>query len=212
MSGFRAQSWTQWRSGRYPLDDVLSINPRPTRMHELLDIDTFQPFEFKGTMYYLDGVGRVQKIEDSWTSTKEFRALPLVDPDILTAIINEPDKVWRTRIVDHVSIMRHLKALGMKYILRLPSLDDLYLFKSPKEGTSFEALFDWPSDILKKTCDLYVPTDSSLRKDLSIIMRGVFIDDLVWRGEACKFNSYALNIDEYLNKYGDTKPIYERIL
>ena len=200
------------RSGRYPWDYVLSNNPRPTRVHELLDVDRLQPFEFKGAMYYLDGVGRVWQIEDSWTSTKEFRALPPGYPDILTDLINEPDQIWRTRIVDHVSIMKHLKALGMKYILRLPSLDDLYLFKNPKEGTSFEALFDWPSDILKKTCDLYVPTDSSLRKDLSVILRGVFIKDLVWRGEACKLNSYALDIDEYLKRYGDTKPIYERIM
>ena len=181
-------------------------------MHELLNVDMFQPFEFKGDMYCLDEIGRVRQIEDSWSSTKESRVLLLKDPDILTAIINEPDKVWRTRVVDHVSIMKHLKALGMKYILRLPSLDDLYLFRSPKEGTSFEALFDWPSDILKKTCDLYVPTDSSLRKDLSTIIRGVFIKDLVWRGEACKLNSYALDIDEYLNRYGDTKPIYERVM
>lgn len=188
------------------------VDFRPTKMHELLNVDMFQPFEFKGDMYCLDEVGRVRQIEDSWSSTKESRVLLLKDPDILTAIINEPDKVWRTRVVDHVSIMRHLKALGMKYILRLPSLDDLYLFRSPKEGTSFEALFDWPSDILKKTCDLYVPTDSSLRKDLSVIIRGVFIKDLVWRGEACKLNSYALDIDEYLKRYGDTKPIYERVV
>lgn len=203
---------TPTRSGRYPWDDVLSIKPRPTRMHELLDVDKFQPFEFKGAMYYLDEVGRVRQLEDSWSSTKESRVLLPEDPDILTAIINEPDKVWRTRIVDHVSIMKNLKALGMKYILRLPFFDDLCLFKSPKEGTSFKALFDRPADILKKTCDLYVPTDSSLRKDLSVIMRGVFIKDLVWRGEDCNPDSYALDIDEYLKRYGDTKPIYERIM
>ena len=208
MPGFRAQSWTSWRSGRYPSDDVLSINPRPTRMHELLDVDRLQPFEFKGAMYYLDGVGRVRQIEDSWTSTKEFRALP-VDPDILTAIINEPDLIWRTRIVDHVSIMKHLKALGMKYILRLPSLEDLYLFKSPKEGTSFEALFDWPSDILRKTCDLYAPGDFLLSKDLSVIMGVVHLKDLVWMD---KIFSYAIDIDDYLERYGDNGPIYEKVL
>ena len=201
------------RSGRYPWDYVLSVNPRPTRMHELLNVDKFQPFEFKGVMYYLDEVGRVRQPRCmEWSTRGADYITPPEDPDILSAIINEPDLIWRTRIVDHVSIMKHLKALGMKYILRLPSLDDLYLFKNPKEGTSFEALFDWPSDILKKTCDLYVPTDSSLRKDLSVIIRGVFIKDLVWRGEACKLNSYALDIDEYLNRYGDTKPIYERVM
>ena len=197
------------KSGWYPWGDVLSINPRPTRTHELLNVDRFQPFEFKDATYYLDEVGRVRQIEDSWASTKEFRTLLPEDPDILTAIINEPDKVWRTRIVDHVSIMKNLKALGMKYILRRPSLEGRYIFKAPEEDTAFEDLFDWPADILRKKCDLYVPGDSSLRKDLSVIMRGVPMKDLVWRDGTF---AYALDIDEYLKRYGDTKPIYERIL
>ena len=197
------------KSGWYPWGDVLSINPRPTRMHELLDVDRFQPFEFRGDMYYTDGCGRVRQIDDSWTNTKETCVMPTIDPDVITDMLSNPEKILRTRIVDHVSIMKHLKALGMKYILRLPSLDDLYLFKNPKEGTSFEALFDWPSDILRKTCDLYVPDDSSLSKDLSVIMGGVHLKDLVWMD---KIFSYAIDIDDYLERHGDNGPIYEKVL
>ena len=205
MSTFGESRTSGWR----PWGDVLSINPRPTRMHELLDIDTFQPFEFRGTMYYLDGVGRVQQIEDSWTSTKELRALPLVDPDILSAIINEPDLIWRTRIVDHVSIMRHLKALGMKYIFRRPSIDGIYLFQAPTEGTTLEDLFGWPSGTLKEKCDLYVPGDASLKRDLSIIICNIPFKEIAWRDGTF---SYAYDIDKYLKYHGDAKPIYERVM
>ena len=49
------------KSGWHLWGDVLSVNPRPTRMHELLNVDRFQPFEFKDVMYYLDEVGRVRQ-------------------------------------------------------------------------------------------------------------------------------------------------------
>ena len=198
------------KSGWYPWGDVLSINPRPTRVHELLDVDGLQPFEFRGDMYYADGWGRVRQIDDSWTNTKETCVMPTIDPDVITDMLSNPDKILRTRIVNNAGIMKSFKTLGMKYLLCRHSRGGFYLFQDPVEGASFEALFDRPSGILKRTCDLYAPGDSSLGKDLLVIMGGVHLKDLVWMDKVVF--SYAIDIDDYLEKYGDNGPIYGKVL
>ena len=197
------------KSGWYPWGDVLSINPRPTRVHELLDVDRLQPFEFRGDMYHTDGCGRVRQIDDSWTNTKETCVMPTIDPDVITDMLNNPDKILRTRVVDNVGIMKSFKTLGMRYLLCRPSLGGFYLFQDPVGGISFEKLCTLPPDTLKQACDLYVPGDSSLWKDLLVIMGGVRLKDLAWMD---KILSYAIDIDDYLERYGGNGPIYEKVL
>ena len=180
-------------------------NPRPTRLHESLDMDTFQPFEFKGERYYLDEGGFVRHRCMEWADDEADMIKPLENAHILTAIINQPSSVRRSRVVDHVGIMKHLKALGMRYILRvLP--EEIYLFQTPARGSELDELFDRPDNVLKSACDLYVPGDSSMKRDLSNIMRGVPIADLAWDGGGF---GYAIDIEEYLRTYGDDKPFYE---
>lgn len=192
-------------SGSYRSCKPSSNNPRPTRMHEILDMDTSQPFEFKGERYYLDEDGFVRHVRMVWTDDEDDINKPLEDAHILNAIINNPSSVRRSRVVDPVGIMRHLGALGMRYILRVPP-EEFYLFQTPARGSKFDELFDRPANVLKSACDLYVTEGSSMKRDLSIIIRGVPMADLAW---ACGALTYAIDIEEYLRIYGNDKPFYE---
>ena len=192
-------------SGSYWSYKPLLSNPRPTRMHELLDVDSFQPFEFEGERYYLDEGGFVRHVRMVWTDDAGGMNKPLEDAHILTAIINQPSSVRRSRVVDHVGIIKHLKALGMRYVLRA-SPGEFYFFQTPASGSKLDELFDRPANVLNSACDLHVPGDSSMKRDLSTIMRGVPTADLAWDGGAF---AYAIDIEEYLRTYGDDKPFYE---
>ena len=192
-------------SGSYRSCKPSLSNPRPTRMHEILDMDAFQPFEFEGERYYLDEAGFVRHRRMEWADDEADMIKPLENAHILTAILNQPSSVRRSRVVDHVGIMKHLKALGMRYALRA-SPGEFYFFQTHASGSKLDELFDRPANVLKSACDLHVPGDSSMKRDLSTIMRGVPTADLAWDGGAF---AYAIDIEEYLRTYGDDKPFYE---
>lgn len=184
-----------------------SGNPRPTRMHEILDVDSFQPFEFEGERYYLDEDGFVRHTFSAWRDGASIDER-LGDINILVGVVNHPNSVRRSRVVDHAGIMKHLKALGMRYILRVPP-EEFYLFQAPARGSKLDELFDRSDNVLKSSCDLHAPGDSSMKRDLSIIMRGVPTADLAWDGGAL---AYAIDIEEYLRVSGDDKPFYEWVM
>lgn len=193
-------------SGSYRSCKPSSNNPRPTRMHEILDMDSFQPFEFEGERYYLDEDGFVRHRCMEWAVDEADMIKRLENAHILTAIINKPNSVRRSRVVDHVGIMEHLKALGMRYILRVGLTNEHYLFQDKPENVSYGDLFNWPPNILRKICGLYVPADSSLAHDLSTISRNIPMEAMIWIDG---ISTYAIDIDNYLKEYGGTKPFYE---
>lgn len=193
-------------SGSYRSCKPLSSSPRPTRMHEILDVDTSQPFEFEGERYYLDEAGFVRHRCVKWSDYEVNIIERLEDSDILTAIINNPNSVHRSRLVDYVGIMEHLRALGMRYILEDSFKGSHYVFKAKTENITYEDLFNFPDGVLKNVCDLYIPKGSSLSQDISGIMCAVPMADMVWSGDS--YPKYAIDIDEYLRVHRDTEPFY----
>lgn len=189
-----------------------AVDFRPTKMHELLNVDMFQPFEFKGDIYHLNEDGCIRQSKMGWSNCDGDFITPPKVPDILTDIINNLDSILRFRLVDRVGIVKAIRALGPKYLLRVSPDDSLYLFSDLGEGVTFEDLFNWPADILKRTCTLYVPNGSPLKKDLLAITDDVLIKDVVWKGAVCSMFATAIDIDAYLKWCGNRGPIYERAM
>lgn len=188
------------------------VDFRPTKMHELLNVDMFQPFEFKGDIYHLNEDGRIRQSKVEWSNCGADITTFLDSPDILTDIINNLDSIRRFRVVDRVGIMKAIRALGPKYLLRVSPTDRLYLFSDLCEGVTFEELFDWPDDILRRTCTLYIPDGSPLKKDILAITNDALIKAVVWEGAVCSMFATAIDIDAYLEWCGNRGPFYERVL
>lgn len=188
------------------------VDFRPTKMHELLNVDMFQPFEFKGDVYHLNEDGRIRQNKVGWSDCEADITTFLDNPDILTDVINNLDSIRRFRVVDRVGIMKAIRALGPKYLLRVSPTDRLYLFSDLCEGITFEELFDWPDDILRRTCILYIPDGSPLKKDILAITNDVLIKGVVWKGAICSMFATAIDIDAYLEWCGNRGPFYERAM